>query len=79
VNIGTGRGVSVRELASVITEVTGHRDPAPKVSGRRPGDPARVVASADRARELLGFTARRDVADMVASAWEGWRAHRPEG
>jgi UDP-glucose 4-epimerase len=77
VNIGTGRGVSVRELATLIAEVTGHRGPAPKVAGRRPGDPPRVVASAARARERLGFTARRDVAEMVASAWQGWRGPRP--
>ncbi|MGP3966187.1 UDP-glucose 4-epimerase GalE [Streptomyces sp. 6N223] len=76
VNIGTGRGVSVRELATLVAEVTGHPAP-PRVAARRPGDPARVVASADRARELLGFTARRGVAEMVASAWRGWLEHRP--
>jgi UDP-glucose 4-epimerase len=76
VNIGTGQGVSVRELATLVAKVTGHRAP-PRVAGRRPGDPARVVASADRARELLGFTARHGVAEMVASAWQGWREHRP--
>jgi UDP-glucose 4-epimerase len=78
VNIGTGRGVSVRELAELVGEVTGRREPAPRVSARRPGDPARVVASAALARERLGFTARRDLAGMVASAWEGWRLHHGE-
>jgi UDP-glucose 4-epimerase len=76
VNVGTGRGVSVRELAGLVAEVTGRREPAAKVAARRPGDPPRVVASVDRARELLGFTARGDVAQMVSSAWEGWRHHR---
>jgi UDP-glucose 4-epimerase len=76
VNIGTGRGVSVRELATLVAEVTGRGEPAAKVAARRPGDPPRVVASVDRARELLGFTARGDVAQMVSSAWEGWRHHR---
>lgn len=76
VNIGTGRGVSVRELATLVAEVTGMRQPAPRVAAPRPGDPARVVASADLARELLGFTARRELRDMVASAWEGWRLQR---
>lgn len=76
VNIGTGHGVSVRELAALVAEVTGRPDLVPEMVARRPGDPARVVASVERARELLGFTARREVAEMVASAWEGWRARR---
>ncbi|RKN41328.1 UDP-glucose 4-epimerase GalE [Streptomyces hoynatensis] len=74
VNVGTGRGASVRELATLVAEVTGLREPAPEVAPRRPGDPARVVASADLARERLGFTARRDLTDMVASAWAGRQA-----
>ncbi|SFC46206.1 UDP-glucose 4-epimerase GalE [Streptomyces aidingensis] len=73
VNIGTGRGTSVRELAELVAEVTGLREPAAEVTGRRPGDPARVVASVARAAEVLGFTARRDLRDMVASAWAGRR------
>ncbi|MGP4111896.1 UDP-glucose 4-epimerase GalE [Streptomyces sp. 4N509B] len=77
VNVGTGRGVSVRELATLVTRVTGREDLTPRVAGRRAGDPPRVVASAERARALLGFTARRDVTDMVTSAWEGWRARHP--
>jgi UDP-glucose 4-epimerase len=74
-NIGTGRGVSVRELAGLVAELTGRREPVARVAPRRAGDPPRVVASADRARRLLGFTARRDAAEMVSSAWAGWR-HR---
>ena len=74
VNVGTGRGVSVRELATVVAEVTGLREPAPEVVPRRPGDPARVVASAELARERLGFTARRGLTDMVASAWAARQA-----
>ncbi|MBL1069036.1 UDP-glucose 4-epimerase GalE [Streptomyces sp. 7-21] len=79
VNVGTGRGVSVRELAGLVAEVTGIREPAPHIAPRRPGDPPRVVASVDRAREVLGFTARGDVRGMVASAWEGWRRRHPKG
>ncbi|WP_165988804.1 UDP-glucose 4-epimerase GalE [Streptomyces sp. YIM 98790] len=81
VNIGTGRGASVRELAELVAEVTGIREPAAVVTGRRPGDPARVVASVTRAAEILGFTARRDLRDMVESAWAGRRpaAEGPAG
>jgi UDP-glucose 4-epimerase len=44
---------------------------------RRPGDPARVVASADRIATELGWKARHGVDEMIASAWDGWGHHRP--
>ncbi|MCX4790046.1 MULTISPECIES: UDP-glucose 4-epimerase GalE [unclassified Streptomyces] len=79
VNIGLGEGVSVREMISLIGEVTGYGPAAePTVSARRPGDPARVVASAAHMREELGWTARHDVREMVAAAWEGWCLYHPE-
>ncbi|MFB7651328.1 MULTISPECIES: UDP-glucose 4-epimerase GalE [unclassified Streptomyces] len=74
-NIGRGEGSSVRELVDRILKVTDRQDLAPQVTGRRPGDPARVVASADRAHEELGWTARHDLDAMIESAWQGWR-HR---
>ncbi|MFR9787802.1 UDP-glucose 4-epimerase GalE [Streptomyces sp. MB22_4] len=73
-NIGRGEGVSVRELITVIGEVTGDRR-EPVVEPRRPGDAPRAVASAERAARELGWRARRDVREMVRSAWEGWRLH----
>ncbi|OXY94870.1 UDP-glucose 4-epimerase GalE [Streptomyces diastatochromogenes] len=73
-NIGRGEGVSVRELITVIGEVTGDRRPA-LVEGRRPGDAPRAVASAERAVETLGWRARRGVREMVESAWQGWQLH----
>ena len=74
-NIGRGQGSSVLEVLDVIGTVTG-RDVTPDVVARRPGDPARVVAAVDRIRDGLGFVAPRDLADMVTSAWTGWRAAR---
>ncbi|MCF1600542.1 UDP-glucose 4-epimerase GalE, partial [Streptomyces muensis] len=44
----------------------------------RPGDPARVVASADRIATELDWKAKHDVQDMIASAWEGWVRLHPE-
>ncbi|PPS67251.1 MULTISPECIES: UDP-glucose 4-epimerase GalE [Streptomyces] len=76
-NIGRGEGVSVREMIDRINAVTGHDRP-PAVMPRRPGDPARVVASADRAATELGWKARLDVQDMITSAWEGWVRLHPE-
>ncbi|MFF8352384.1 UDP-glucose 4-epimerase GalE [Streptomyces chartreusis] len=74
VNIGSGEGVSVRELITVIGEVSGDRRPA-VVEPRRPGDAPRAVASAALAAEQLGWTARRGVREMVESAWAGWQRH----
>jgi UDP-glucose 4-epimerase len=76
-NIGRGEGVSVREMVDLIREVTGtSAEPwaEPIIEPRRPGDPARVVASADVVRDELGWQAAHDVKEMVRSAWEGWCA-----
>jgi UDP-glucose 4-epimerase len=74
VNIGRGEGVSVREMITVIGEVSGDRR-EPVVEARRPGDAPRAVASAARAAEALGWTARRGVREMIESAWQGWLLH----
>ncbi|MFD6290406.1 UDP-glucose 4-epimerase GalE [Streptomyces sp. NPDC060205] len=74
VNIGRGEGVSVRELLTLIGEVTGDTRPV-LVEPRRPGDAPRAVASAALAAGELGWTARRGVREMVESAWQGWQLH----
>ncbi|MFC8669505.1 UDP-glucose 4-epimerase GalE [Streptomyces sp. NPDC057199] len=76
-NIGRGEGVSVREMIDRINEVTGYTL-APAVTPRRPGDPPRVVASADRIAAELAWKAKYDVHDMITSAWEGWVRLHPE-
>ena len=75
-NIGRGEGSSVLDVLRVVGEVTG-RETTPDVVERRPGDPARIVAAVDRIRDGLGFTASRDLHDMVASAWTGWQLRHP--
>ncbi|WP_030620750.1 UDP-glucose 4-epimerase GalE [Streptomyces sclerotialus] len=77
-NVGTGRGVSVREMADLVLGVSGRGDLTPVVEGRRAGDPARVVASCERATEELGWRARHGIEAMVTSAWEGWCRRHPE-
>ncbi|MFE9649655.1 UDP-glucose 4-epimerase GalE [Streptomyces sp. NPDC006365] len=77
VNIGRGEGVSVRELVTLIGEVTGDTRPA-LVEPRRQGDSPRAVASAALAAEELGWTARRGVREMVESAWRGWQLHHSD-
>jgi UDP-glucose 4-epimerase len=75
-NIGRGEGISVREMIDRVNALTGHDRP-PVVTPRRPGDPARVVASADRAATELGWKARHDIDDMIGSAWAGWLRLHP--
>ncbi|MEW2167707.1 UDP-glucose 4-epimerase GalE [Streptomyces sp. NPDC007084] len=77
VNIGSGQGVSVRELVTLVSEVTGSTR-QPVVEPRRPGDAPRAVASAALAGERLGWSARRGVSEMVESAWQGWLHHHPD-
>jgi UDP-glucose 4-epimerase len=73
-NIGRGEGVSVREMTEIIRSVTGADGEwaEPVVQPRRAGDPARVVAAADVARDALSWKAQYDVEEMVRSAWAGW-------
>ncbi|MCT4356468.1 UDP-glucose 4-epimerase GalE [Streptomyces sp. Je 1-79] len=68
-NLGNGNGFSVREVVETVRKVTGH--PVPEVmAARRAGDPAVLVASADAARERLGWIpSRPDLADIVRDAW----------
>ena len=72
-NIGRGEGSSVLDVLKVVEQVTG-LDTAPEIVDRRPGDPARIVASVERIRQGLGFRAQHDLHDMVQSAWTAWQA-----
>jgi UDP-glucose-4-epimerase GalE len=68
-NLGTGVGVSVQEIIAAAEEVTGKRVPV-RFGPRREGDPARLVADPSLAKSLLGWEAsRKDVREMVRSAW----------
>jgi UDP-glucose 4-epimerase len=71
-NIGTGVGLSVLEVIDAVRRVLGIPLPVDLVERRR-GDPARIVADPSAAQADLGWVARRDVDDMVASAWKAWR------
>lgn len=67
-NLGTRSGTSVREVIQACREATG-RDIEERVVPRRPGDPARLVASAARARAELGWRPIRNVREAAADAW----------
>ncbi len=67
-NLGTGRGTSVAEVVSAIERATNRKIPR-RYGPRRPGDPAKLIALPDKAREELGWTATRsDVDNIIRSA-----------
>jgi UDP-glucose 4-epimerase len=77
-NLGTGSGFSVKQVLAAARAVTGHPIPA-SVGPRRPGDPPVLVAAADKARQVLGWTPQIPaIEDIIASAWDWHRAH-PDG
>ncbi|MBC9225394.1 UDP-glucose 4-epimerase GalE [Aeromicrobium sp. 636] len=67
-NLGSGDGVSVRQIMQAVATATGV-DFEPEEADRRPGDPARIVASGERATRDLDWKMRHTLDDMVASAW----------
>jgi UDP-arabinose 4-epimerase len=75
-NLGTGRGHSVYEVIAAVERVTGLKVPH-KVTSRRPGDPAVLVANASRAEQLLNWKATRSLDDIVSTAWN-WMRKRTE-
>lgn len=75
VNVGTGTGYSVFEVLATIRDVTGIATP-PIVGARRPGDPATLIADASRIGAELGWSARFGLREIIASAWDGFRAAR---
>jgi UDP-glucose-4-epimerase GalE len=68
-NLGTGMGCSVKEVISMIEEVTGSKVPQ-RLAPRRPGDPAILVADPSRARAALQWRAKRSLREIVQTAWQ---------
>ena len=77
-NLGSGNGFTVKEMIATARKVTGHEIPA-KVCERRAGDPAKLVASSEKARRELGWVPKHEnVEDMISSAWN-WHQKHPNG
>ncbi len=77
-NLGNGEGYSVREVIKTCEQVSGKTIPALE-KARRPGDPPRLVASAERAITELGWKPKfPKLLDIVSSAWD-WHKARPNG
>ncbi|ERJ13098.1 UDP-glucose 4-epimerase GalE [Haloplasma contractile] len=77
-NLGNGEGFSVKQIIEAARVVTGHPIPA-KVTPRRAGDPAKLIASNKKAKEILGWDPKyTDVKDVIKSAWD-WHERSPKG
>ena len=73
-NLGSGDGVSVRQIMTAVAEATGIAF-EPEIGDRRAGDPARIVASGELAARDLDWTMRHSVEQMVKSAWDARQNH----
>jgi UDP-glucose-4-epimerase GalE len=68
-NLGTGKGSSIKELIALTEEVSGRKLPHEYV-GRREGDPPALYAAAEKAERVLGWKAKRDLREILRSALE---------
>ncbi|MGA8065242.1 MAG: UDP-glucose 4-epimerase GalE [Candidatus Sulfotelmatobacter sp.] len=74
-NLGTGLGCSVKEVITMVEEVTGAKVPR-RVAPRRPGDPPTLVADPSRAQNSLQWKATRSLREIVQTAWQWERGGR---
>jgi UDP-glucose 4-epimerase len=77
INLGTGNGTSVLEIVRTFREVSGKEIPFDIVP-RRAGDIATVYADASAAKQLLSWTATRDLHSMIVDTWR-WQSTNPQG
>ncbi|KAJ1563750.1 hypothetical protein HK405_000911 [Cladochytrium tenue] len=77
-NLGSGTGYSVTQIVEASRKVTGHAIRA-VAKERRPGDPDKLVASSEKAQQVLGWKRQyATIEDIIASAWRWHQAH-PHG
>ena len=68
-NVGTGLGSSVLEIIDATVEITGRMIPM-KITDRRPGDPAKLVANSKKLQKEFGWKPRHDLKSIIDSSWE---------
>lgn len=77
-NLGNGIGFTVKEVIDTAREVTGHPIPA-EIAPRRDGDPARLIASSEKAKDILGWMPKHaDLKHIIETAWN-WHESHPNG
>ena len=77
-NLGNGVGFTVKEVIETARKVTGNTIPA-KITPRRAGDPAQLIASSDKAKKILGWKPEHDsLEEIISTAWK-WHKTHPNG
>ncbi len=77
-NLGNGVGFTVKEVIDTARKVTGHPIPV-KITPRRAGDPAQLIASSEKAKTVLGWHPEHaDLEEIIATAWN-WHKNHPHG
>ncbi len=77
-NLGNGVGFTVKEVIDTARKVTDHPIPA-KITPRRAGDPAQLIASSEKAKTVLGWHPEHaDLEEIIATAWN-WHKNHPHG
>ena len=77
-NLGNGVGFTVKEVIDTARKVTGHPIPA-KITPRRAGDPAQLIASSEKAKTVLGWHPEHaDLEEIITTAWN-WHKNHPHG
>lgn len=77
-NLGNGIGFTVKEVIDTARKVTGHPIPA-TITPRRAGDPAKLIASSEKAKSILGWNPQHaDLEEIISSAWK-WHSTHPQG
>jgi UDP-glucose 4-epimerase len=74
INVGTGNGYSVKEMIEAARRISG-REIKSEITSRRAGDPARLVAENSKARNLLGWSAKYGLDEIITTAWN-WYQNR---
>lgn len=77
-NLGNGIGFTVKEVIDTARKVTSHPIPA-KITPRRAGDPAQLIASSEKAKEILGWKPEHNsLEEIISTAWN-WHKNHPNG
>lgn len=77
-NLGSSKGFSVKEIVEAVRAVTDHPIPA-KIEGRRAGDPSTLIASSEKAKQVLGWSPKRtSIREIIQNAWS-WHQSHPKG
>lgn len=78
INLGTGSGSSVLEIVNAVKDITGKEFPINQATEKRQGEYAKMVASINKAKDVLGWVPKRSINDSVSSLVK-WYTNHPNG